>query len=63
MNTPKRMSIESFAESLFISEAEREHFEERAAIMEYEAGLPREEAEKRALESVIRCRGEFRRAV
>ena len=31
----------------------REAFEERAAIMEYDAGLPREEAERRALLDVL----------
>lgn len=30
-----------------------ERFEERAAIMEYDGGLPREEAERRAWESVL----------
>ena len=62
MRKPKRIGTESFTEVVFFS-AEQEHFEERAAIMEYEAGLPREEAELKALESVIRCRGEFRWAV
>lgn len=33
-------------------ELDREHFEERAAIFEYEAGLSREEAERLALEAV-----------
>ena len=31
---------------------EHEEFEERAAIMEYDGGLPREEAERRARECV-----------
>lgn len=31
----------------------REAFEERAAIVEYDAGLPREEAERRALLDVL----------
>ncbi|WP_374429513.1 hypothetical protein [Ideonella dechloratans] len=33
--------------------AERESFEERAAIMEYEGGMPRREAEQRALAEVL----------
>lgn len=32
-------------------ELARERYEERAAIMEYDGGLPREEAERRAKES------------
>jgi hypothetical protein len=32
-----------------LDEADREAFEERAAIMEYDGGLPRREAERRAL--------------
>lgn len=35
-----------------LSEADREAFEERAAIFEYDAGLPRVEAERRALVAV-----------
>jgi hypothetical protein len=35
-----------------LSEADREAFEERAAIFEYDAGLPRGEAERRALVAV-----------
>lgn len=33
---------------------EREDYEERAAIMQYEAGLTRHEAERAALEDVLR---------
>lgn len=33
--------------------AEREAFEERAAIMEYDGRLPRREAERRALAAVL----------
>lgn len=32
-----------------LNEDDREAFEERAAIFEYDAGLPRREAERRAL--------------
>ena len=35
-----------------LSEDEREHYEERAAIREYEGGLPREESERLAREDV-----------
>ena len=35
----------------------REAFEERAAIVEYDAGLPREEAERRALLDVLATYG------
>lgn len=38
-----------------LSESERTYFEERAAIMEYDGGLSREEAEKRALERILGC--------
>ena len=36
-----------------LTPAEREDFTERAAILEYDAGLTRAEAERRALELVI----------
>ena len=36
-----------------LTPAEREDYEERAGILEYEAGLSRPEAERRALEMVI----------
>jgi hypothetical protein len=32
---------------------QREHFEERAAIIEFDAGVPREEAERRAILAVL----------
>ena len=35
-----------------LSEGDREAFEERAAIFEYDGGLPRAEAERRALGAV-----------
>lgn len=35
---------------------EREHFEERAAIMEFDGGLSREEAEREALAAVLATR-------
>lgn len=42
----------------FRDENEREHFEERAAIMEFEAGLPREEAEQSAFSEILKRRVE-----
>jgi len=39
-----------------LDEDERDRFEERAAIMEYDGGLPRAEAEQLALEDVMRTR-------
>lgn len=36
-------------EVALLDESDREAFEERAAIMEYDGGLPRREAERRAL--------------
>lgn len=35
-----------------LSEADREEFEERAAILEYDALLPREEAERLAWQAI-----------
>jgi len=39
-----------------LTDDERMNFEERAAIMEYDGELSRVEAERRALEIVLRCR-------
>jgi len=39
-----------------MTEAEREAFEERAAIMEYDGGLSRRDAEREAMKAVIRNR-------
>lgn len=39
-----------------LTEDEHEAFEERAAILEYDAGMSREQAERQALEAVIRRR-------
>ncbi len=36
-----------------MTEDQREHFNERAAIMEFDGGLPRREAEKLALQDVL----------
>lgn len=39
-----------------LTHEERYRYEERAAIMEYDGGLPRAEAERLALEEVMRAR-------
>jgi hypothetical protein len=39
-----------------LTPAEREHYEERAAILEYDAGFPRREAERRALAEILDLR-------
>ena len=36
-----------------MTDNEKEEFEERAAIMEYEAGMPRKEAERLALKYLL----------
>ena len=36
-----------------MTDDEKEHYEERAAIMEFDGGLPRAEAEKLALQDVL----------
>ncbi len=41
---------------LILTEDEQEAYEERAAILEYDAGMTRPEAERMALEAVIRRR-------
>lgn len=40
----------------FLNEAEREHYEERAAIMQYDGGLTLEQAEFRARLEVMKAR-------
>jgi len=42
-----------------LSEAEREEYEERAAIMEFDGGLSREEAERQGLERILEKRGNY----
>lgn len=42
-----------------LSESERDEFEERAAIMECDAGLSRAEAEKQALEIILERRQHY----
>lgn len=44
-----------------MTESQREAYEERAAILEYDAGLPRKEAERRAREMVLGRRSEIAR--
>ena len=51
------------SESTFITLDEKENFEERAAIIEYEAGLSRLEAEKHAFECIVKRRKKFQKVV
>ena len=39
-----------------LTETEKEDFEERAAIMEFDGNIPREEAETKALERILKQR-------
>lgn len=48
------LPITSWLEKL--SDSERARYEERAAIMEYDGGLPREQAEVEAIKRIIRER-------
>jgi len=50
-------------ESDFLSVAEREHFEERAAIIEFDAGFDREQAEELALLLVMDSRDKYQKAI
>ena len=45
----------------FESEDEREHWEERAAIIQYQGGQPREKAEARATELMLKRRQDAKR--
>jgi hypothetical protein len=38
-----------------MTDDQREAYEERAGILQYEAGMTREEAERVAMEDVMRC--------
>ena len=42
----------------FIDDAEREYWSERAAVLEYDGEMPREEAEAMAFEELKRKRNE-----
>jgi hypothetical protein len=42
-----------------LSVSEREEYEERVAIMEYDGGLSREEAERLALERILKKTGDL----
>ena len=46
-----------------IGPSEREHWEERAAIMEFDGGLPRNESECNAYEEILRARAQRKKAV
>ena len=63
LKRPKTESVNQSSERILmqkiiasLSEDERADFEERAGIMEYHGGLPREEAERRVLEIVFERR-------
>ena len=49
-------AIERWQSMKFINENEREHYEERAAIMEYDGGLSRANAELQARLAVMKAR-------
>ena len=55
--------LELQSNQLFLSSDEREHFEERAAIMEYEGGLSRQEAEQAAFEMIKNYRRVYKQVV
>jgi hypothetical protein len=44
------------AQAEALADCEREQLEERAAIMEYDGGLTRAEAERQAWQAFLRCR-------
>lgn len=52
---PPAPKIASCAPAASVTPIDREAYEERAAIMEYDGGLPREEAERKALALAIRA--------
>jgi hypothetical protein len=52
--SPTRSAVEEILANA--TEEEREFFEERAAIAEFDGGLHREEAEKLAAESLLKLR-------
>jgi hypothetical protein len=45
-----------FDPAALLSESERADYEERAAIREYDGGMERQEAERAALQDVMRAR-------
>lgn len=49
-------SIQINGNSVFVSASEKEDFEERAAIMEYQGGLDQNRAEQEALALVLKRR-------
>ena len=52
LNQPSHPVAKQFV--LKLSEEQREYFEERAAIYEFEGGLHREDAELKATEAVLK---------
>jgi len=55
--------IELHGENSFLSHAEREDFEERAAIIEFDAGYERKYAEILAFEAILRSRASYKEAI
>ncbi len=58
-STDRKQYMESF---VFMDEAEYEFFEERAAIMEFEGQLKRENAEQLAYQKILQNRKIYARA-
>jgi len=56
MEQSKQLSVQINGNSVFVSASEKENFEERAAIMEYQGGLDRNFAEQEALSLVLKRR-------
>ena len=52
LNPPSNPQACQFA--LLLNSEQREHFEERAAIYEFEGGLPREVSELKAIDAVLK---------
>ena len=51
---PACSEVQQFLET--ITDAEREVFEERAGIMEYDGGLSRDQAEREAMKTILKTR-------
>lgn len=62
MKQPAQLTICLDGNSVFVSVSEKEDFEERAAIMEYQGGLERERAELLALSSILKRRERLKKS-
>ncbi len=62
MKQSTKLSIQINGNSVFVSASEKEDFEERAAIMEYQGGLDRKFAEQEALYLVLKRRNTFKKS-